>query len=375
MNGAAIKICFVLPTLALGGTERQLLQLTRRLSHDFDIRFVCTRHAGPLAGEARRQGTVHLANTWGGWDFRIGRRVHRIFRLHKPDIMHSFMFGFDAAVNVAARKAGVPVVVSSRREIAQWKNPRHIRLQRLANELVDCVVANSRAVADFAIAQEGGDPGLYEVIHNGVDADSFCSTVDDDIIRRRYDLPFHTKVVGIVANFSPVKDHALFIDTAVLLAKRRPEVHFLMVGSGALKARLQRTVARRGLTGRVTFLSEYPELANVYRVMAVSVLCSKAEGFPNALMESMAAGTPVVAAAVGGIPELVEDGKLGTLVSSRDPADFANAIEWVLENGEEAKSMAAAAAEHVRANLRVDAMADAYVRLYERLLTKAGGKG
>jgi glycosyltransferase involved in cell wall biosynthesis len=99
------------------------------------------------------------------------------------------------------------------------------------------------------------------------------------------------------------------------------------------------------------------------------------EGFPNAIIESMAAGVPVVAAAVGGVPELIEDGRTGRLVHSRNPADFADAIDQLLEHPDEAENMAREAGAHVRAHLTTEAMVDGYRSLYNELLAKAFRSG
>ena len=366
------RVCFVIPSLGAGGTERQLTYLIRGLVPDHEVTVICTREPGALAGEVRRLGAyVRVLESWGGWDFRLRWRIQKVFRAHRPDIVHSFMFGFDYPVNRAARETGVPVVLSSRRQLATWKKPRHIRLQKKANRLVDAVVANSRAVADFAIQQEALRDGSVHIIHNGFSPDDFVSTADPKQIRLRYKLPFHTHIVGMVANFSPVKDHALFLTVAEQLMNRRDDCHFLMVGTGPLRDEILRVIRARNWPDRFTRVATLGELADLYRIMAVSVLCSKVEGFPNVLMESMAMEVPVVAPAVGGIPELVEDGVTGKLVPSRSPSGFADAIEWVLDHPEQARAMGARAAVHVRTALSVEAMVEAYRALYNRLLVSA----
>lgn len=374
MNQRVKRICYVIPSLGGGGTERQLLQLMKGLAHDHDLVVVCTRNAGVLAGEAHRLGVLRVLNTRGGWDFRIGRRVAKAFREYRPDVVHSFMFGFDKAVNVAARNNGVPVVISSRRQLATWKAPRHIRTQMKANTLVDCIVANSQAAAGFAIEQEQAGPELFRVIPNGVDADALSSKGDLKSIRQRYRIPFHTHVIGIVANFSPVKDHDLFLDIAAELVRRRADVHFLMLGHGPLRERIGRRIDLLGLAERVTGLPALTEINDLYKLMAVSVLCSKVEGFPNAVIESMAAGTPIVAAAVGGIPEQIEDGVTGKLVDSRDPLQFADAIEWFLDHPEESRAICDRARYYVRSQLPVEKMVEAYRQLYAELLHRAQQK-
>lgn len=375
-GGMLPRVCYVIPSLQVGGTERQLLALMKGLIRNHELTVVCTREAGALVGDARRMGVyVHELNGSGGWDFTMRRRIRHIFRSHRPDVVHTFMFGFDLAANRAARETGVPVVISSRRQLATWKKPRHIRVQRKANQLVDCIVANSNAVAEFAAAQEGLEIDRYRVIPNGIDADAFVSAADLHQVRLRFKIPFHTQVVGMVANFSPVKDHAFFLAIAEELMRRRADVHFLLVGSGPLRDEVMTRIRKQGWTDRFTRVAAIEEVPDLYNVMSVSVLCSKVEGFPNAVIESMAAGRPVVAAAVGGIPEVIEDGVTGRLVQTRTATAFADAIEQVLDREKESAAMAARAAVYVRSTLNMDRMVDAYRDLYREMLIQSVRRG
>jgi len=368
------RICFVLPSLEIGGTERQVLRMMKGLQDEYEFLVLCTRREGTMAGDARRLGVVKVLNVRGGWDIRMRRRVEKELRRYNPEIVHSFMFGFDHQVNVAARNAGIPVILSSRRQLATWKKPRHLRLQRRANKLVDGIVTNSHAVARFAAEQESAPESLFHVIHNGIDLATFQSNADTTQVRKRFNIPAFRTIIGIVANFSPVKDHDLFLEIVDRLTARRPEAHFLTVGNGPLRERFERALARRGLADRVTSIKTLAELPDVYKLMSISVLCSKVEGFPNAVLESMATGTPVVAANVGGIPELIEDGVTGTLVSGRDPEPFAAAIETLMDIPDECRAMGERAKQRVQEQFSLDTMVSEYKALYERCWAQAGSK-
>jgi glycosyltransferase involved in cell wall biosynthesis len=365
------RLCLVIPSLEVGGSERQLLRLLTGLCDEYETTVLCTRKEGALAPQARHLGArVHALGIRRGWDPRLRQRLRHEFWRHRPDIVHTFLFGFDLAANQAARQSGVPIVVSSRRELALWKRPRHIRRQRKANSLVDCIVANSQAVADYAIKQEGAAPGLFTVIPNGIDADAFLSMADPDRVCQHHDLPVDRDIVCSVANFSPVKDYPLFVNMAQELAGRREHVHFLAVGRGPLDRHIRERMARCSLDRFYTRLSLVDGIADVLKVASVVVLCSKMEGFPNAVMEAMAAGKPVVAAAVGGVTELIEDGVTGKLVHTRDPKDFAEAVHWVLDHPAESDAMGQHAAAWIRQHLPAEAMIDAHRELYANLLAR-----
>lgn len=369
------RLCYVIPTMGVGGTEQQLCRLARILAGEFEVSILCTQHDGSLAGDVRRAGVyLHVLDGWSvlrGWDVRMRGKLRKHFRAHRPDIVHTFMFGFDLAANRAARDTGVPVVISSRRELATWKRPRHLRIQRKANELVDAIVANSRAVAEYSAQQEGCELSRYLVIPNGIDADAYVSGALPADVRNRYHMPAEGPIIGIVANFSPVKDHALFVASAHALLRQRPDAHFLMVGAGPTRLDSMRSIRAQGLERHFTQVSTVSEIADLYRIMDVFVLCSKVEGSPNAIMEAMAAGVPVVGAHVGGIPELIKDGVTGRLVPSREPRDFANAIASLLENPEMARDIAARAGERIRAEFSVERMAASYRELYNQMLVRS----
>ncbi len=370
------RVMYVIPSLSVGGTEWQFIHLLKRLSGDHNIAVICTHHDGALGGDVRRIGThLRIIRARSGWDFRMKRRIARIVRSFRPDILHTFMFGFDWYANQAARACGVPVVISSRRQLATWKKRRHVWMQQKGNALVDCIVANSKAVAYFAIEQEHENPNLFRIIHNGIEADDFVSSVDVGHVRKRHRIPFNTHVIGIVANLSPVKDYPLFIDMAHELLRRRADVHFMYIGTGPMREAIEQRIKMRGLADNFTRIATVSELADLYALMDVSVLCSKSEGFPNVIMESMAAGTPVVATAVGGIPEMLKDGVTGRLVLTRTPGALADAVCWTLDRPEESRAMTERASQHVRRELSMEKMVNSYRSLYAELLDNAHGKG
>jgi glycosyltransferase involved in cell wall biosynthesis len=365
------RIFFVIPSLSAGGTERQLTHLIKGLEKKYTISVVCTRTDGALAGDVKRRARVEVLGLRGGWDPRLKSRLAKLFRKYKPDIVHSFMFGFDYVVNQAARQSRVPVVISSRRQLADWKKPRHIRLQKKANPLVDAIVANSHAVAAYASDQEEWPIDSYHVIHNGIDASTMQSEMDPDIIRTRYKIPPGKHVIGMVANMSPVKDYLLFVEMATELLRRRDDIHFLMIGYGPEALTISEKIRRMNLHDSFTAVRTVSELPDMFRVFSISVLTSKVEGLPNVVMEAMAAKVPVVAAAVGGIPELIENERTGLLVRNRTLDTFADAVERCLNEPEHVQEWVDEAYRKIVREFSLSEMVERYDDLYHSLLEKA----
>lgn len=371
------RVCYVLPSLDVGETERQVVYLARGLAADHEVTVICTRREGPFASDLRAAG-VHVqvlrSPRLGSLSCSILTvRLRGMFRRHRPDILHTFLSGVDLPANRAARRTGVPVVISTRQEWSDRQRPRCLRLQLKANELTDCIVASCRAEAESLMRREGVPPGRVRVIPKAVDVDAAVTKTDPVAVRAQLGVPKGARVVGIVAGFTPAKDHLLFLASAQTLLQRRSDVHFLMVGTGPLRRAIERQVRRMGLRKQFACTSAVGALAHLYHVMDVSVLCSKAEGMPTAVLEAMAAGTPVVAAAVGGVPEIIEDGVTGRLVHSRSPEAFAEAIAWVLDHPESAQEMKEKAARRAREEFSVDKMVAAYCTLYNELLAHSVG--
>ena len=370
-----MRILFAIPSLEPGGTERQLLYLVRALHGEHQLSILCTRTDGAWTQDALAFTEVHVLDARSGWDFRQQGQALRILRQFRPDVVHSFLFGFDYWINRAARAAEVPVIVSGRRQVARWKKSRHVHLQRMSNRLVDAFVANSRAVASFAAQQEVRPVGDYRLIPNAVDVDAFAQRPDVDATRRRYGIPREKLVVGMVANFSPVKNHAFFLEVARELLRSRANVHFLLVGSGPLHETIRRTVAARGWSDCFTLIAQpaAEDLPGLYRLMDAHVLTSHDEGAPNVVLEAMAAGTPVISNAVGGVPELIQDGVTGLLVAPDNVDAFADAVMGTL-NGAATAGRVAAGLDYVRAQHSIAALAAAHSSLYSELLSATGSR-
>lgn len=362
------KICFVIPTMEPGGTERQLLLLMAGLKDEFDITLICTREEGKLYEQARDLAQeVCVLGCSTGWDFRLIGKLSRLFRRIRPDVVQSSLFGFDYWATRAARKAGVPVVITTRRELAEWQEGRHLWLVRKANTLTDAIVANSHAVARYAAEREEEDEARYRVIYNGLPLSAFTRH-DPGPARQRFGIPLDAKVVGMAANFTEIKDHQLFILAADHTKREIPDVHFLLLGQGPGRDGVLHAMESNVGPDRVHLHHTLDEMPLAYAAMDVCVLTSKMEGAPNVLIEAMAAGRSVVASAVGGIPELVEHGVTGLLESSREPALFGDKIFSLLRDPDLRTRMGAAGRERARTHFSVERMVAEHTALYRELL-------
>lgn len=341
-----IRICYVIGSLDIGGAERHLAQVVQRLDRSLFAPQVCVlTRAGVLASEVEAAGVSVTVLGFKGFlrggplaPLRgLGRFVWlmRFFRRERFDMVHAYLFWAYVLAVPAARLAGVPIVLESRRSLGLFKDgrPHYVWLEGLTNPLADLFVANSQAVRDDAIRREGIRADKIRVIYNGVDAPLYAAGAPSDALRRaRAELRIApgTPVILVLARLYDYKGHAHLLEAVSALTARNREFRVLLVGEGPEEEDLKAEARRLGLADRVAFVGERTDVLTLLTLSDMSVLPSLQEGFSNTVIESMAAGRAVVATAVGGNPEAIEDGVTGLLVSPGDPAALASAIERLL---------------------------------------------
>ncbi len=252
-------------------------------------------------------------------------RSIRILRDHPIDILHFNTPTPIIAGGVAARTVGVKVIVASRRV----NFPLRSRLSALKyNLLLDRVFTVSSSILN-TLVQGGVKPPLVETIYEGVDLNWIDSLTTD------YRLPVKPGIVlGTVAHLSPEKGHRTLLEAARLLVARGLSFHLVLVGEGQLRETLETMAVEFGLADRVTFTGFRSDSEALMRQFDVFCLPSLSEGLSSAILAAMASSQPVVSTRVGGIPELVQDGETGYLVSPHDPDELAEALACLI--GDEA---------------------------------------
>src|SRR6266446_139871 len=380
-----------LPVFAAGGTEGQVMNLVDRLDLcKFAVRFGCFYRSGrflPLLEARSIPVTPYTIKRF--YDLQAVKEEWRLagdIRRHRVDIVHSYNFYANFFAIPAARLARAPVVVASIRSMGEMYTPLQRRVHRHVCRLADCILTNADAIRQSLIA-EGHDAAKIRVIRNGIDVASLRCTADGgQRFRQEFSLPADAPIVALLARLGVIKGIEYFLEAAVSLAERFPHARFAVVGGGTFieggrkeprdyRRELEAMAQRLGLEGRVVFTGVRNDVANVLSQVAVSVLPSISEGIPNTVLESMAAGVPVVATRVGGIPEAVEDGATGLLVAPRDPAALARAIGLVLEDRDLARRLGEAGRQRVIQHFGLDDMVRQTEALYVSLLERRRATG
>jgi len=315
-------------------------------------------------------------------DLDAARAIRHLIADKRPDIVHTNLAKAGALGRREADRAGIPVIVHTfhghvlegyfppiRARVFLWVERR---LARRSSALV----AVSASVRDDLLAHGIGRPEQWRVIPLGLELDELLATPGPDPASARVllGLPAEGTVVGIVGRLAPIKDHGTFLAAAARVAAADPGVTFAIVGDGELRPTLE-TTAREQLGERVRFTGWVEDLPSLYAALDVVALTSRNEGTPVALIEAAAAGKPSVATRVGGVADVVVDGRTGALVSPADPEALAGAILGLVRDPLAARAQGEAARDHVRVRFAAARHHDETAAMYEDLLGRAGLPG
>lgn len=312
-----IRLTVLLQDLEFGGTQRYAIHLLKRINRElFTPELWVLRGGSDMLPAAQATGVniVHLSrSSWVGP--RALTNLARRLCSHRPHILYTLT----VVPNIWGRIFGgitrVPVVVSGYRSL--FPNQR----ERWLWSLSDRIICNAHALKEIMIQRYRVPAERIAVVPNAVDTDYFQPGPGPD--------PSHPTVLSI-GRLVDDKDPLNLLEGFRLAAEQLPRAQFAIMGNGALKSELEARIVAHFLDARIRLLPGVPDVRPVMRGAAVFVLASVREASPNVIIEAMAMGLPVVATRVGGIPELVVDGKTGFLVEPGDPKGLADAVITVL---------------------------------------------
>lgn len=372
-QGALIGVLLVIGSLDRGGAELQLLGLARRLDRrTFAPRIVCLTHAGTEHAAAAAAGIAVdvLAPPDGTrlpWAHWIEGLV-RLARQWKIGVVHGFIFPTYSLTAIAAVLAGARSIagVRSLGLGPEQRFPLSL-LERFGNRLTDCAVANSEAVRRSLIDRDPGVAARCRVIYNGVGLPTASPEPWQSPARKTLGLNTKHLAITVIANFHPYKGHRHVLDAHAALLKTHPHARLLFAGHGHEENNLRCRASALGVAESVHFLGSTTEIESLLDASDVVVHASSQEGFPNATLQAMAMGRPVIATRVGGIPEQVVDGTTGLLVDPGHTAGIVSALQRLAEDETLRLSLGAAGRARARDVFSWERMTAAYAGLYTEM--------
>jgi len=372
-----IRVAFFLDSFAIGGTELNAVRTAEALDPEvIELSVYFLQQRGPLKARYEKLGIpmTHLPieNLYSFGTVKQGIQVARMLRKAGVDIVHSH----DIYTNIFAapyvRMLSRCKVIASRRWWYESPRPELIPFNRMSYHFAHRVLANSHGVAKLLIDEENVPSKKVVEIPNFLSNEAFNNVSQATAVAQRIEwgIPENAFVVGIVARLSPVKNHSLLINAMAMTA---PNVHLVLVGDGPSRSELEKQVHTLNIQERVHFLGEQITGSNLHQYFDVSVLCSTSEGFPNSVIEAMAAARPVVATPVGGVTDVVSHGETGLIVSSVEPASLAEAIRLL----ESDQALASRLGENGRIRIKKNYMQEVVIgrllHVYESLVVKGSG--
>jgi glycosyltransferase involved in cell wall biosynthesis len=383
LNLPKTRLLLIITKSEFGGAQKHVYYLATRLPRDrYEVSVACgtggllipkLREAGieviPIPNLVREINPIR--------DFLALLDLFRLIRRKRPHIVHTNSTKAGFLGRLAAKLAGVPVIIFTahgfvlNEPLGLLKRLLFYAVERIGGMLSDLIIAVSEADRQLAINFKIINPNRIITIHNGLDIS--YSTIEQKS-KAVLGLQDDHRIIGTVANFYPTKGLPFFIQAIPYVRDVFPETNFVIVGDGRQRSELERLTTELGLDSCLFFLGQRDDVSQILPLFDVFVLPSVKEGLPYALLEAMAAARPVVATAVGGVPEVIMDGQTGLLVPPKDPEALAQAIITFLRNPERARAMGEAGRKRVLEHFTVERMVAETERVYQELLAQKGLK-
>jgi L-malate glycosyltransferase len=369
-----IRVLFAIDSFnGEAGTENQVASLIRGMDlQRFEIFAACIEDGEPLRRLAPHAKSLLFpmqsvfSLNGASQILRLRGQIKRL----EIDIVHTFVVRATVLGVLAAYGSRCKVILTSRRNMGHWYTPFYRSVFRVLNRMTSRVVANSEGAKRAAMEIEGLPAARIDVLYNGVDLRSFSGQGDRSLLKR-LGVPDRSKIVGIVANYRPVKDLAMFLRAAAQIAAGNVDAVFLLVGKGELRQPLEELAARLGIAQRVFLTAGVGPVADYLPLMHIGCLTSLNEGFSNAILEYMAAGLPVVATDVGGNREAIVEGVTGYLTPASDEVAFAHRVTSLLEDDPLREAMGRRGRERCAEKFGMASCIQQHERYYESLLKES----
>jgi L-malate glycosyltransferase len=350
-----------------GGSERQFVELSRSLqAASFKVNLGCLQPKGPFREEVGAVEHFTLGGSlFGLQSLRSRYRLAGYMRREGIAVAHAFDYYTNLTLIPAAKLARTPVVMGSFRQLGDLLTPVQRRAQQAMFRWADCVICNSRAAADNLL-RNGIPAKQLAVIGNGLPPVAFAEAVP--LVARR---PAVFRVGMIARMNARSKNHRMMLEVAVRLRGRVRNCEIVLVGDGPLRVELERAAEELRVSDVVQFLGDCRDVQSVLASLDVTVLPSASESLSNAILESMAAGVPVIANQVGGNVELISDDR-GILVPPDDVEGLATALERISADAPRREAMGRNAQKFARENFTGERMRKKHEELYAQLLERKG---
>ncbi len=380
------KIVRIIARLNIGGPAIHVILLSEGLE-DYDTILVKGMEAeteGDMMDLARERGVEPVIVNRLGRDLNLIRdlgtlwQLYRLLRREQPDIVHTHTAKAGTLGRIAARLAGVPIVVHTfhGHVLSGYFNPLKTKfftfIERWLARWSDVIISVSERCRSDLLSAGIGDDKKMITIPLGLELERFEQRVPGlgGKFRERLGIPAGVPIVSHVARMVPIKRHDVFLRAIPKVWERLPDVRFVLVGDGELRPELERLARDLDLDERLVWAGFVREQELIYADTDLLVLTSDNEGLPVAVLEALASGRPVVSTRVGGVPELIEDGKTGFIVPPGDHEALADTLVHALGDMDRLRAMGRQGQQRTLEEYNAQRLIRDIDRLYGELLRK-----
>lgn len=368
-----LNVMRLISFMTVGGVQSMLLRTLPHFDRErFRLRVCCTSRKGEVGEALEREGIpVDVCPIRGRLNPFALFKLSRWLRAARPDIVHTHMYASNLTGTLAARLAGVPVIISHIHSTHEWRTGGRVIMERFAHRFRSGYITVSEAVREAflektKLACRDRMRVFYNVCKFTEAAPAGRTEERAAALRAELGLAPDERVAGTVTRLVPVKGLDVLLRAARRVVDAAPRTRFVIVGGGREREALTRQAAELGLGERVIFTGERLNVADYYALFDLFVLSSRTEGFSNVILEAMHFGVPVVATAVGGNPEIVREGETGLLAPPENPEALAGAILRSLADRETAHRIVERARKELE-KFTVPAYVEQMQNFYEEL--------
>ena len=377
-----INILFIIATLNVGGTEVQLKNLLKYLDKNKFNPYLCVlTEIGPLKKEIKKFNIpIFVLGKKTKFNFMLVFDIAKIIRKHHINIVHTSLFASNFWGRLGALLGNAPIIIASERSASKEK---YFRIyDRILAFFTDKIICNSEAVKKFQIEKEKINPKKLKIIYNGVDLEKFDDNLsrakeNKSSYRHKLGIQDNEFVIGNVCRITPEKDLLTWLKTAKILLAKNKQLRFIIVGDAvstigeetSYKKQIADLINKLDIKNNVIMTGFSDDVTKEFAIMNLFYQSSVIEGFPNAVLEAMTTGLPVVATPAGGTREVLTDNENGIITDS-NPENAAKQILELINNPEKAKILGQNARLTIKNNFSGEQLARNTEKLYEQLLSE-----
>jgi glycosyltransferase involved in cell wall biosynthesis len=313
-------------------------------------------------------------------DIKAIKELYKIFRSEKPQIVHTNLAKAGMVARLAAWLARVPVILHTYHGhvFSGYFSPRktfvYILIERLmALVSTQIVVISEMIKKDICVVYKIVSEKKVSIIPLGFELTKMESVNNyRGTFRKQFSIPNGVPIIAIVGRLTAIKNHQLFVDIANLLVQKKKQIHFLIIGDGEMRGQMEQKVEALGIVENVHFTGWVTETAKMYADVDIMLLTSKNEGTPVTVIEAMYYTIPVVSSNVGGLSDLIDNGKTGFLINSLVAEDYIEVILKLLASDQDRHNIGKAGHIFIADHFNIDQLITNMDDLYTKLLKKKG---